>query len=150
MAEGRSPDAIFGPDGRRVDGLRAFAREVGLAVPNLAKLLGRLAVDDRVPAGSKRLAGFVAAYLVSPIDLIPDFVPLLGSADDVLVAAYTLNHLINTAGESVVREHWDGSDQSLDVILDVVSTAAALVPRPVRNALTAVARLPAFRRGDRG
>jgi uncharacterized membrane protein YkvA (DUF1232 family) len=151
MTKGRSPDAIYGPDGRRVDGFRVFGREAALVVPNLAKLLGRLATDERVPTGSKRLASAVAAYLVSPIDLIPEFVPRLGSADDILIALYALNHLVRSVGEPVIREHWDGSDESLDVVLNIVAMAAALVPRPVRNALAGLTRLPLFgRRRERG
>jgi uncharacterized membrane protein YkvA (DUF1232 family) len=138
---GRRPDAIYLPDGRRLNGLQEWAKEMALTLPNLAKLLGRLATDKRVPARAKRLAGMVAAYLVSPIDLFPDFIPVIGKTDDLLVAAFALNHLIREAGEDVVREHWDGSGEVLDMLIDVTSVVSGLVPGPVRLALSRLGRM---------
>lgn len=114
---------------------RPWLRELTLAVPNLAKLAGRLARDPRVPARSKAFAGMMAAYLISPIDLIPDFIPLIGKTDDVILAAFTINHVIQSAGYDVVREHWDGSEEVLDFLADAVDFAAGLVPRVLRVAL---------------
>jgi len=146
MERARKPDAVYLPNGRRIGGTRAWARELIRAVPNIVKLLGRLAADDRVPPGSKRLAAFVGAYLVSPIDIVPDFIPFIGQTDDLFIAAYALHHLINTAGEAVVREHWDGADEVLDVLLDLVGVVAGLVPRPVRAALRKLGRAQIFKR----
>ncbi len=131
----RRPDRIYQPDGGAVPTERIWWRDVAVAIPNIAKLLVRLARDPRVPPRSKLFAGFMAAYIVSPIDLVPDFVPLLGKADDIVLTAFALNHLINAAGHEVVREHWDGDDDTLDLIIDIVDFAAGFVPRPVRVGL---------------
>jgi len=58
-------------------------------------------------------------YLASPIDLIPDFIPVLGQLDDALLVALALRRLVRTAGADVVRELWPGSEQSLARILAV-------------------------------
>lgn len=119
---------------------RSWLKELAYALPNLAKLLSRLARDPRVPARSKTFAGVMAAYVLSPIDLIPDFVPVIGKTDDALLAAFTINHLIQTAGYDVVREHWDGSEDLLHLVSDVVDFTAGLVPRSLRIALRRLLR----------
>ncbi len=131
----RVPDEIIDPNALPVPTGRPWLRELALALPNLAKLLSRLARDPRVPPRSKRFAGLMAAYLISPIDLIPDFIPLIGKTDDVVLAAFTINHLIQSAGYEVVREHWDGSDDVLAYLADAVDFVAGLVPRTIRLGL---------------
>ena len=135
----RKPDQVY-QNGARVPAERQWWKEIALALPNLVKLLARLAHDPRVPPRSKTFAGFTAAYLISPIDLVPDFIPILGKTDDVVLVAFALNHLIQAAGYDVVREHWDGEDDVLDIIVDVVDFAAGLVPRTIRVALNRMLR----------
>ena len=127
-------------DGRFGRGLpqeaqREQFRKLAMILPNLAKLLVRLARDPRVPVRAKVLAAAAAAYAISPIDLVPDFIPLIGRSDDLVVVALALDHLIEEAGVAVVREHWDGPDEVLSLIVDVVGMVAGLVPRPVRIAI---------------
>ena len=86
------------------------------ALPNLVKLVWGLARDDRVPARAKATLLFTVVYLVSPLDLVPSFIPGLGQLDDVVLAALTLNQLLNDVPEEVVREHWDGDADVLEVI----------------------------------
>ena len=135
-----TPDEVYPPGGPPMKRDRNWWREIALALPNLAKLLGRLARDPRVPARSKTFAGFMAAYLVSPIDLVPDFIPFLGKTDDIVLVAFALNHMIHTAGHDVVREHWVGEDDVLDMIVDIVDFAAGLVPRTIRVGLNRMLR----------
>lgn len=110
-------------------------RKLAMILPNLAKLLVRLARDPRVPIRAKVFAAAAAAYAISPIDLVPDFIPLIGRSDDLVVVALALDYLVEEAGVAVVREHWDGSDEVLSLIVDVVGMVAGLVPRPVRIAI---------------
>lgn len=138
MGEPLRPDEIIGPEGRRWPAARDRLKEGVLALPNLLKLLGRLMRDPRVPARSKAFAGMALAYVASPVDVIPDFVPLLGQADDVMIAVFALHHLIRTAGEEVVVEHWDGPLDVLDVVDTLIGVAANLVPARVRWALNRV------------
>jgi uncharacterized membrane protein YkvA (DUF1232 family) len=126
MSETLHPDEIIAP-GRTADARRWF-KEAALALPRMAKLIGRLIRDPRVPARSKAFAIAAAGYLLSPVDLVPDFIPVLGQADDVLVAVLALHRLIRSAGEEVVLEHWDGPQDVLEIVEHVVDVAAGLVP----------------------
>jgi uncharacterized membrane protein YkvA (DUF1232 family) len=98
-------------------GRRAAAREVAAFLPNLALLFRGLIKDPRVPKGSKALLLFGAAWIASPIDLIPEFIPFLGPLDDAVVAALILRHLMKTAGEEVMAEHWRGDPSTLHKLL---------------------------------
>jgi len=79
------------------------------AVPNLVKLSYRLMRDPRVPQKQKMFLGAALAYVVAPVDLIPDFIPFVGRADDLLMLAFALNAMFEAAGEVIVHEHWDGT-----------------------------------------
>jgi len=100
-------------------GRRTAAREIALLVPNLLILFKRLARDPRVPRGSKILLVLGAAWIASPIDLIPEFIPILGPLDDAVVAALILRHVLRTAGDAVVTEHWRGDPATLSRLLRV-------------------------------
>lgn len=114
---------------------RRKLKELLMLLPNLAKLLGRLAKDPRIPPRARIFAGAAAAYLVLPIDLVPDFIPVLGKTDDLVLAALALDCLLKEAGGEALREHWDGPDAQLSVVMDLVDMAAGVVPRPLRMAL---------------
>lgn len=113
--------------------MRALVKDVAYMLPNLIKLLSRLIRDPRVPRRSKVLIGGLVAYLASPIDLLPDAIPVLGMADDVLLAAYAINHLIEKAGEDVVLEHWDGPRDLLDMVRSILDTVSQMIPAPVKR-----------------
>lgn len=80
-------------------------------------LLKDLATDPRVPRADKIAAGVAAAYLVTPIDLVPDWLPVFGQADDVAVVTLALRRLLNGAGYDVIYELWRGSDEGLALLL---------------------------------
>ncbi len=96
-----------------------IAGEVLLVVPNIAKLLVRLMRDPRVPMRQKVFVGAVVGYVLSPIDLIPDFVVGLGKLDDVILVSLAIDYLMRDSGEEIVRGHWDGSVDSLDLVRSV-------------------------------
>ena len=98
-------------------GRRTAARELAMLLPNLVLLFKDLVRDPRVPRGSKVLLIVGAAWIVSPIDLIPEFIPFLGPLDDAVVAALILRHLVRTAGPEIVMEHWRGDPATLAPIL---------------------------------
>ena len=100
-----------------VVGRRGAARELASLLPNLVRLFRGLMRDPRVPRGSKVLLGLGALWLLSPIDLIPEFVPVAGPLDDAIVAAFVLRHVVKGAGRAVVSEHWAGSPETLERIL---------------------------------
>lgn len=110
-------------------------RQAALAFPQMIMLLYNLLRDPRVPRRRKMLAWAAAGYVILPVDLLPDFIPFLGQADDVLIVAVALKQLIDGAGPEVVAEYWEGSDDVLDVISTVLDWGASLTPRAVRSAI---------------
>lgn len=79
-------------------------------LPDLLRLLRRLAADRTLPRGVRIRLGLLLAYLASPIDLIPDVIPVLGYADDAIIVTAVLRGVVRRAGLKAVREHWPGSD----------------------------------------
>jgi uncharacterized membrane protein YkvA (DUF1232 family) len=98
-------------------GRQAAAKEIALLLPNLLILFKGLTGDPRVPRGSKLLLILGAVWIASPIDLIPEFVPILGPLDDAVIAALILRHLLRTAGPDAISEHWQGDGATLDRLL---------------------------------
>lgn len=113
----------------------AVAREAILMIPNIVKLLGRIARDPRVSVRRKTFAVAAMIYVVSPIDLIPDFIAGIGQLDDLIIVAIALNHLIDGAGRNIIEEHWDGSVDSLDLVLAATEWGAEIIPGPLRRLL---------------
>jgi len=74
------------------------------------RLIRRLAADPDLPRGVRIRLGALLVYLASPIDLIPDFVPVLGYADDAIIVTAVLRSVARRAGVSAVRAHWPGTD----------------------------------------
>jgi uncharacterized membrane protein YkvA (DUF1232 family) len=98
-------------------GRRALARELATLVPNLTRLFAGLVRDPRVPLRAKIVLGATALYLAMPIDVIPDFVPVAGSLDDAIVAAFALRFVVRTSSPEIVAEHWPGDPATLRRIL---------------------------------
>jgi uncharacterized membrane protein YkvA (DUF1232 family) len=92
--------------------LLRLSRDVILLVKDLVS-------DPRVAAGDKAVAGLAAVYVASPVGLIPDWVPVLGRLDDVVVAGWALQRLLGAAGYAVIYEHWRGSDEGLALVLSL-------------------------------
>lgn len=133
MSDALRPDDVIPPNGGASLQIRRLAKDSVLLLPNLAKLLGRLLRDPRVPRRSKLVVAMAVGYALSPIDLIPEFIPVGGVVDDLLVAVVAVNHLIERAGEEVVLEHWDGPEDLLGLVRTVLDTAAGLVPSKIRK-----------------
>ncbi|SDK33686.1 YkvA family protein [Streptomyces indicus] len=85
-------------------------------LPDLLRLVSRLARDSRLPPGTRRLLWLLAAYLAFPVDLVPDFIPVLGYADDALAIALVLRAVVRRAGDEALRRHWPGTPDGLDVV----------------------------------
>lgn len=98
-------------------GRRTEAVTLARFVPDCAILFRRLVADHRVPRLRKLILGAVALYLVTPIDLVPDFIPVAGALDDAIVAAVALRVLLRGTTVALLREHWPGPRSSLDVVL---------------------------------
>lgn len=107
---------------------KSLLRELALFLPNFVVLLKRLLGDPRVPFRSKMIVGGTALYLISPIDVVPDFVPGLGQLDDVVVAVLALHSLLNRVDEAVILEHWEGDEDVIRMIRAGVSAVSRLLP----------------------
>src|SRR5262245_44954605 len=103
-------------------------RELLLLLPQLAGLIARLTADPRVPRRVKVLLGVVAVFLASPVDLIPDFIPVVGYVDDVVVVAIVLDGLLNHIDREIVLQYWPGDPASLERTGRLAARVAAWVP----------------------
>lgn len=108
-------------------------KEYALLAPRLARLVFRLMRDPRVPARSKAALVLLTGYLVSPIDVVPDFIPGIGQLDDLVIAAFALDQILNRVPEHVVLEHWDGEEDLLQIVREVLDISTAFVPSWLKN-----------------
>src|SRR5262245_60487770 len=89
---------------------KAQLKEALRLLPDLLRLLRRLAADRTLPRGVRIRLGLLLAYLAIPFDLIPDFIPVLGYADDAIIVTAVLRSIVRRAGIDAVRRHWPGTD----------------------------------------
>ena len=92
----------------------------------------RLAGDPVLPKAAKIALAAAVLYLVSPVDLIPDFIPVLGALDDILVAAILVDGILNYVDRGLVLKYWPGSAESLERIARVAGVLSAWVPRRLK------------------
>jgi uncharacterized membrane protein YkvA (DUF1232 family) len=85
-------------------------------LPDIVRLVRRLVADPEIPRRTRWLVWFLLGYLVLPIDLVPDFIPVLGYADDAVITSLVLRHVIRQAGMAKVDEHWPGSPEGLTAL----------------------------------
>lgn len=111
-------------------------------LPNYVRLLGGLIGDRRVSVTDKLLVAGAIAYIVMPIDLIPDFIPFLGEVDDVFLLILALQRLVANAGRPVLQAHWSGTMEDLaDLNLkEALAAAAFFLPRGIRRKLKMIGR----------
>jgi uncharacterized membrane protein YkvA (DUF1232 family) len=106
-------------------------------LPRFLRLLWGLITDARVSALDKLLLAGAIAYIVAPIDLIPDFIPFLGEVDDVYLLVLALRRLLQNAGRTVLLAHWTGDPEELRMfnLRKALMAAAFFLPRRVRRRL---------------
>jgi uncharacterized membrane protein YkvA (DUF1232 family) len=102
-----------------VSGRKGAAREVTAFLPHLVLLFRGLATDGRVPRRAKAALLVGGIYLAMPIDLVPDFIPIAGQADDAIIAAAVLRFVLASTERSVLYEHWRGDPRTLDRVLAI-------------------------------
>lgn len=112
-------------------------KEYALFAPRLGKLLWRLVRDPRVPPRSKAVLFMVAGYLASPVDVVPDFIPGLGQVDDLILVAFALDQILNRVPEELLREHWDGDEDVLGIVRQILDISTAFVPRWLKRLFAA-------------
>jgi uncharacterized membrane protein YkvA (DUF1232 family) len=87
-----------------------LVREALRLLPDLLRLLPRLTVDRNLPRGVRIGLALLLAYLAFPLDLVPDFIPVLGYADDAIIVAAVLRWVVRRAGIQAIRRQWPGTD----------------------------------------
>jgi len=109
-------------------------RDVGLrdlvsVVPDVLRLIRSLLADRATPVGVRVALAVLLLWLLSPIDLIPEFVPVLGPIDDVVVAVLVLRYVARRVGLRELRRRWQGSDAAFDLLAGVLGVPADRLPR---------------------
>lgn len=100
-------------------------------LPDLLRLLHRLAADASLPRTVRVRIVLLMIYLALPIDLIPDFIPVLGYADDAILVTVVLRSVVRRAGLHVVRRHWPGTDDGFTALSRLTGlTTPAREPAP--------------------
>ncbi|SDX60081.1 Uncharacterized membrane protein YkvA, DUF1232 family [Modestobacter sp. DSM 44400] len=89
-------------------------KDVLRLLPDVVRLLRRLAADPTLPRGIRVRLWLLLGYLALPIDLVPDFIPVLGYADDAIVVALVLRSVTRRAGPEALTRHWPGTSQGLE------------------------------------
>lgn len=111
-------------------------------IPAYLRLLVGLLADGRVSRTDKLLVAGALAYLLAPLDFIPDFIPFLGQVDDLFLVVTALNRLVERAGRRVLMDHWDGDPEELSDLnfAQVLAAAAVFLPPAMRRRLRRLAR----------
>jgi uncharacterized membrane protein YkvA (DUF1232 family) len=111
-------------------------------IPNFLRLLYGLVTDSRVANIDKLVLAGAIAYILMPIDIIPDFIPFIGEVDDVFILILAIQRLISNAGRAVVADHWmgDAAELSSLILERILAYCAFFLPRRVRRRLRAIGR----------
>ncbi|WP_448616022.1 YkvA family protein [Modestobacter sp. URMC 112] len=99
---------------RRPDDLTV--REALRLLPDVLRLVRRLAADRDLPLALRLRVWLLLAYLLSPLDLVPDVLPVVGYADDAVLVAWVLRSVVRRAGDAALARHWPGTDGGLAVV----------------------------------
>ena len=108
----------------------ARLREALRLLPDVLRLIRRLAADPGLPRGVRIRLGALLVYLALPIDLIPDFIPVLGYADDAIIVTAVLRSVARCAGAGAVRAHWPGTDDGFTALARLIGLPDPCRPEP--------------------
>jgi uncharacterized membrane protein YkvA (DUF1232 family) len=109
---------------------------IGL-LPQFLGLLLNLLRDSRVSSADKAILGATVAYMLNPVDLVPDWVPFFGLVDDVYLVALALLRLILRVDEQVLKDNWRGRDDLIPILKKVANGAVAFLPARIRQSIFA-------------
>jgi uncharacterized membrane protein YkvA (DUF1232 family) len=114
-------------------------------IPNLLVLCWRLMVDSRVPAKERLLVAGAIVYALVPLDVIPDMLPFIGQVDDAYLIALSLLRLMTVTDPRVVRQHWRGGGDVVELVGAVALTASKVLPKKITRVLTAQIDTPSVK-----
>lgn len=99
-------------------------REALRLLPDLLRLVRRLAADPALPRAVRVRLVLLLVYLASPVDLVPDFIPVLGYADDAIAVALVLRSVVRRAGPAALARHWPGTPEGLRLVQQLAGLPA--------------------------
>ena len=132
----RSLEAMEGGRSDEWPGLAGFVRAL-TSIPAFAKLLFRLLGDPRVALLDKAVFAFTLLYLFVPVDLVPDWLPVMGGIDDLLVVLFSVDRLLHRTDPDVLLEHWDDDPEHLLSLVRLLDRVTAKLPSWTRRLLGA-------------
>lgn len=124
-------EKIAGFAGEKVGDKGSKVLEYVLALPDFFILLCRLTVDKRVKTSQKVLLGGIIVYVMSPIDLIPDFIPVIGYVDDIVLVVFGLNLILNELDPQVLLDNWSGQQDVLELMKKTTAAAEDMLNKNV-------------------
>jgi uncharacterized membrane protein YkvA (DUF1232 family) len=147
-AEKAKEKTIFTDDDRKLqfyeklrEKVRTFSKDKGgkygvlseylFMLPDFFILISRLAMDDRVPAKKKIFAGAIIAYMLMPIDIIPDFIPVIGHLDDLVLVVLGLNMIFNDIDKQILIDNWSGEGNILELLQTISAKAEQFLDKNV-------------------
>jgi uncharacterized membrane protein YkvA (DUF1232 family) len=108
-------------------------------LPNLFKLVIKLFQDARVSIFDRALFATVIAYVLTPFDLLPDWLGMFGLTDDFYLVGLALSRLLSRAGPDLLLEYWEGTPKALGYLMESIERVGAKLPAPIRNILRGMA-----------
>jgi uncharacterized membrane protein YkvA (DUF1232 family) len=115
--------------------LRGRMKNLLMFLPNMVVLSGKLMIDSRVPRTERALFAGAVIYAIIPFDFIADMIPFIGQIDDLFLVALTLLRLIDRTDDVVVREHWRGGGDIVQLAESAATLAPMLMPKRVARVL---------------
>jgi uncharacterized membrane protein YkvA (DUF1232 family) len=115
--------------------LKQRMKNLLLFLPNMIILCAKLMVDPRVPRTERALFAGALIYAIIPFDFIPDMIPFVGQIDDLFLISLTIMRLIDRTDDRVVREHWRGGGDIVQLAESVATIAPMLIPRRISRVL---------------
>jgi uncharacterized membrane protein YkvA (DUF1232 family) len=115
--------------------LKSRMKNLLMFLPNMVTLCARLMVDSRVPRTERALLAAAVIYAIVPFDFIPDMIPFVGQIDDLFLISLTILRLIDRTDVSIVREHWRGGGDVVQLAESVTTIAPFLMPRRISRVL---------------
>src|SRR6266704_1196090 len=120
--------------------LKSRMKNLLMFLPNMVILCARLMIDSRVPRVERALFAAAVIDAIIPFDIIPDLIPFVGQIDDLFLISLTLLRLIDRTDDKIVREHWRGGGDVVQLAESVVTIAPRLMPRRIARVLLAKVR----------
>src|SRR5437899_10820444 len=115
--------------------LKSRMKNLLMFLPNMIVLCARLMVDSRVPRTERALFAAAVIYAIIPFDFIPDMIPFVGQIDDLFLISLTLLRLIDRTDDKIVREHWRGGGDVVQLAESAATIAPLLMPRRISRVL---------------